>query len=392
MKLGEISAGMLFRGVRNPDSLLPLPSNLLVDGLYEEYAIDNLRPGRYLVYVLAGRAKHLLDAIDDTYQLSFRPRAMAIAELEVAANEQRNHDFVLDIDLRHVGRAIDVVIASCGIDPRTMLPLPNRLILPMVETSKGLIFTDVDTSFNIDPELKKTRQRVFFDDAIFARRGLSSRTSVLSISGRKTVHGFDLPGISMIVNADFAHLFDEVGSDSEKTPSEGQTEASVVVKPNAVSLTLPKLNSPAVALAGSALDTTGGVLSRGGEVAWTKPTGSDLMVLHFNYLTAPPQVKVFNAHIGGSTSHVLWEVYVSAEHQRWQLPVLLDSAPNYPVLYNPDPNLGSKLSNYHYGPKTIEIELQAVETRKRDFEQLNLIDLNSQTLRVSQDAFVVTVE
>lgn len=138
-------------------------------------------------------------------------------------------------------------------------------------------------------------------------------------------------------------------------------------------------------------DAVGGTL-QGGEIDWHVSQEADLTILRFNYLVPPVHNRLLNCDIGASRPHLLWEVFVPMPRQRIALPALTSSAPDYPVLRNPEPT--GPGATYQYGARTIELEINVYRMGPRSFDyRRNFLweDVNMNASAVSQDSYLIHV-
>ena len=387
--LAQISIGTVLQPPEDPDAALAIPANLAVHSEYSpslsRYSLADLRPGRHLIFAIAGRARDAVSAVVDPYAMQFQALAMGIAEVEVRAGETTEHDLLLDIDLAAEQRLVhvDLDAGAIPIDPATGQALDNVLVLPVMDTGKyGFIFSDVDGSFNFEG-YENPVSIPFPSNADLARFGVTLTPLVVALSGRAADKGADPPGISVVVLNDF-----EPGDRLSVAAADQWFD-------------LPEGRLPAPPPAGSEIDATGGTLQLGGEhgggyLAWsavTRPARPDLYVVRLNTMTSAPKSFVSGYSIGGPAAHPVWEIVVPGERTSVTLPVLDASAPNQPVLVNPAPNDDrDPLPPHVYAADTLELELNAYTlgegkpfTYQDDFE---LRDLSIHSPAVSQDSYL----
>ncbi|MCL2325168.1 MAG: thrombospondin type 3 repeat-containing protein [Proteobacteria bacterium] len=360
-------------------SVFSIPPNMVL-GISPESArfrLTRLVPGRYVVFALAGVGSNLLEATQNPYRLKFEPWALGVQEVEVRAGEVVETEIVLDISLRTGVDTGDVHLGQFVTDHETSKPLSTGLVLPMIDTGRGVIFIDVATQYNFEDF--RNPVRVAYPKpgtGGLGRLGLEARPMVVGLSGRSAVSGFDRPGISTLI----AH--------PERLVS-GRVE-SVSMHQSGQWLDLPRGAVPRPP-EDKAFDAVGGAL-QGGEIVWHVPKEADLTILRFNYLVPPVRNLVLNCDIGASQSHLLWEVYVPMPRQRIELPALTPSAPDYPVLRNPEPT--GPGATYQYGARTIELEINAYRMGPRSFDyRRNFLweDVNMNASAVSQDSYLIHV-
>lgn len=374
--LSSISAGSILEPAQN--AFPPLPSNMvfLKGEASDPYRIDNLWPGRYLVFALAGEAREVLATLDDPYSLQFTPRALAIREVEVGVGET-TEDLELNLDLAGA-TAIPVSLATLPNDPGTGEPLVNGLLLPVMETGKGFVFVDVNGAYRQGetPSVRFPSE----DDAVIRALGLTLDPLVVGLAGRATVFGADPPGISTIIRHRRSSTAPVDYADPQLWPS----------------LPVGRVPEPPVE---PALDAVGGVL-RDGRFAWEVFDGDrdpEMFVLRINYMTpAIPNPGKTGWTIGGPRSHALWELYVPGDRREITLPALPADAPGQPILRNPLPNLDDEGVYQHYDEDTLEIELNvyALGTEEKPFDygdDFLFSDVNLNATGVSQDSYLFRV-
>ena len=200
--LSSISAGSVLEAAEGSSFLELIPENLVIYNPASPetatYRLTELRPGPYLVFALAGEAENVTDGLRDPYSLTFTPRALGIAEVEVKAGQEVEADLELRIDLIQGAGAIDVDLGNLPPDPRTGEPLPSGLLLPVMETRKGFVFVDVNGSFNGGRVGDVYTTDVVFPDPehpVLRELGLTLEPLIVGLAGRQAIDGADPPGI-----------------------------------------------------------------------------------------------------------------------------------------------------------------------------------------------------
>jgi hypothetical protein len=388
--LSQISAGTLLQHpTEGVTGALPLPPNLaihLTSKPRPTYTLTGIRPGRHLIFAIAGGARKAPDAVSNPYALQFEARAMALALVDVTPGATVVAPLRLDVDLTAPEKRVEVDLAADAIptDPATGEPLPNVLVLPVLDTgSYGFLFSDVNGTFN--REGFQNPVRVPFPSAAdFA--GLDDvvlTPLVVALGARAAYKGADPPGISVPILNGFApgdHL-------SLADPSDWWS--------------LPEGLEPSPAPAGSPLDAVGGTLvtgseARGGRFRWkpvTAPRTPDLYVVRLNTMTSAPKGLSAGSSLGGPTAHNLWEVYLPGDRTTFTLPDLPADAPNQPVLRNRAPNDAAEPAPPQvYAADTLEWELNAYalgEGKSFDYnDDFALSDLSLHSPAVSQDSWL----
>jgi len=387
--LAQISIGTVLQPPEDPDAALAVPANLAVHSEYSpelsRYSLADLRPGRHLIFAIAGRGRDAVSAVVDPYAMQFQALALGMAEVEVRAGETTEQDIALDIDLSADERMVHVDLSDQMIptDPHTGRALENVLVLPVMDTGKyGFIFADVDGSFNMD-EFENPVSIPFPAQADVSRFGLELTPLIVALSGRAAHKGADPPGISVVVLSDF-----EPGDRPSLAAASQWWD-------------LPEGEQPAPPPADSEIDAVGGTLEVGGEhgggfLTWkpvTRPARPDVYVVRLNVMTSAPKSFVAGYSIGGPSAHPVWEIMLPGSRTSVALPVLDASAPNQPVLINPVPNDDDDpLPPHVYAADTLELELNAYTLGEGkpfayddDFE---LRDLSVHSPAVSQDSYL----
>ena len=389
--LSQISAGTL---LQHPDkgstSALSLPPNLAIHSSVSpdlaRYTLSGVRPGRRLVFAIAGRATDAPAAVKDPYALQFQSRALALALVDVKAGQTIEAPLHLTVDLTADDRFVSVDLADAAIpdDPLTDERLANVLVMPVLDTgSYGFLFTDVNGTFNRDGFQNPVRIP-FPAAADFA--GIPDVTLtplVVALGARAAFKGADPPGISVPILNDFAP-----GDRLDLTDP-------------AAWWSLPRGLEPTPPPADSDLDAVGGTLATGGDAhggrfRWepvTSPRSPDLYVVRLNVMTSAPKSFVQGYSLGGPTAHNVWEIYLPGDRTELTLPDLPADAPNQPVLANPAPNDDDDPAPPQvYAADVLEWELNAYalgEGKPFDYHDgFALSDLSLHCPAVSQDSWL----
>jgi hypothetical protein len=388
--LSSVSAGSVLEPPRNVEGATSfdelVPSNMVLHGGDlgdQRYRIGGLRPGRYLVFALAGEATNVLETIVDPYRLIFLGRALGIEEVEVRAGQEVEKDLVLCIDLIHGAGVIEVDLGAPPPDPMTGAPLPNLLMLPVFDTGKGFIFVDINGAYN-QANYQNPTPITFPDPGDLEALGLGFRPLVVGLAGRSALNGADPPGIATVIR--------------QPWPPPARVDfADPGVWPR-----LPRGVAPAPRPSGAPLDSVAGELTDG-RIAWEiAPEAAsgdggrppDLYAVRVNYMVSAPR-NPFRAgfSIGGPSSRVLWELFVPGERTEIRLPQLPADAPNQPVLRNPAPSTGGANTPFVYPEDALEVEINAyymgAHGKSFDFSDDFLMeDLNLHSSGVSQDSYM----
>ncbi|MBQ9396365.1 MAG: hypothetical protein IJU23_12755 [Proteobacteria bacterium] len=362
----EIPPNLVLANYSNPD--------------ISKYRLNTLKPGKYIVFALAGAGGNIMIASQNPYELHFTPMAMGIAEVEVKAGQTVYADIPLTIDLRKDDNdIIDLHFGQLPEDPKTGKPLPMGLLLPLFNTGKGYIFNDVNSAYNFDDF--QNPMKVIYPKAIhdtLASYGLKMQPMAVGLAARKAISGFDQPGISTLI------LHPERQPDGSLS--------TVYMNDNRKWPQLPTFKTPNPP-SDSALDAVGGKLNPSRKIAWNSPEDADMTVIRFNYMTPPIHNKILNSDIGSSQAHLLWEIFVPSPDTEFVLPKLDLSAPDYPVLVNYAPTSGTEA--YQYGPHTVELEISSYYMGPKSFNYHSnflLDDINMNAWGVSQDSYLIDAE
>lgn len=360
-----------------------IPPNLVLSNLSKpensRFTIDLVKPGKYVVFALAGAGGNIMAASQNPYELRFTPMALGFKEIEVKAGQKLDIDLDLSVDLRASDNDTgSLYLGQLPDDPKTGQPLPMGLVLPMMNTGKGYVFLDVNSSYNLSGF--KNPLQTIYPKAVhqtFEMLGLNVHPMVVGLAGRKAVDGFDPPGISTLI---MHPEYTEPGKVSTQDMNQRAQWAE-----------LPTFVAPAPPQS-TAFDAVGGRLHPSRRIAWHGPEDADMTVLRLNYMTPPIHNKLLNSDIGASQAHLLWEIYVPAPKTDIVLPDLEKTAPDYPVLVNYAPTTANDA--YQYGPNTIEIEISPYYMGPKTFDfntDFLIEDVNMNAWAVSQDSYLVDV-
>lgn len=394
--LSSISMGNILEGTAGSDSLLSIvPSNMVVP--YEDdeetwrFRLEGLPEGQYLLFALGGTSRCLPQSMENPYHLWFAPRAMAIERVQVRGGEVTTQDLLFRIDLRPLpGKTVDVYLGSFPPDWKTGKPLPNGLVFGVVDTGgEGYLFVAVDATCQWDGFQNPVRIRFPDPDSgPMKELGLTPNFLAVGLAGRESVLGADPPGITTAVMPEV-----KASEIVDFSVPEAWIEVPRILHPEP-----PKE-------VGLPLDT----LSKEpftGEVVWKAvewPRQPDFYVLRINYMTSAPRNRFIEkpgdprkGSVGGPESHCLWEIFVPKDRTSLTLPSFPQEAPVRPVLRNPVPNEDDEEAPQHYGPKTLELELNAyiLGARGKAFDynrDFAYLDVNVHALGVSQDTVLVEV-
>ncbi len=357
-----------------------VPPNLVLanagDPNLARFHLRGLNPGKYVVFALAGAGSNIIAASQNPYELKFTPMALGFSEIEVKAGETRDIDLKLTVDLRtdDVDK-VDLHFGQLPDDPKTGEPLPMGLLLPLMNTGKGYVFLDVNSSWNFEdfknPMVTKYPRSVH---ETMVKFGLDVHPMACGLAARKAVNGFDQPGISTFI----LHPGKDDGSFETVFMNDGRKW------PKLPTFVEPKPPSDA------AMDAVGGSLSPSRRISWHCPGDIDMTVLRFNYMTPPIHNKILGSDIGASRSHLLWEVYVPSGRNEIVLPDLDALAPDYPVLRNYEPTKAG--AAYQYSEDTIELEINAYYMGPKPFDYHSnflIDDVNMNAWGVSQDSYLI---
>ena len=345
------------------------------------FKLNALKPGKYVLFALAGAGSNILEASKNPYEMHFTPMALGMTEVEIKAGQTADIDIPLTIDLRSE-KDTDTTSLHFGQlppDPRNGQNLPMGLLLPLMNTGKGYVFLDVNSAYNFSDF--QNPMNVIYPKAVhktLETLGLSVHPMAVGLAARRAINGFDQPGISTLI----AH----------PGLNEAQNLETIYMNDERKWPKLPTFVQPEPPVS-SALDAVGGKLNPNRNIAWNGPEDVDMTVLRFNYMTPPVHNKLLSSDIGASQAHLLWEVYVPAPKHSVVLPNLDASAPDYPVLVNYAPTDADDA--YQYGEHTIELEISPYYMGPRPFDynkNFLLDDINMNAWGVSQDSYLFDAE
>ncbi len=373
-----------------PDSSSPtaelfeIPPNLVLANRSKpdlsKFKLSELKPGKYILFALAGAGSNIVEASQNPYELHFTPMALGITEVEVAPGQTKEIDIPLTIDLRtNDNNNTSLYFGQLPDDPKTSEPLPMGLLLPLMNTGKGYVFLDVNSAYNFSGF--HNPMPIIYPKAshnTMTSLGLDMHPMAVGLAARKAVNGFDLPGISTLISH----------------PGQNHSESLETIYMNDENKwpRLPTFVTPKPS-ASTALDAVGDKLNPDRKIEWNGPDNIDMTVLRFNYMTPPIHNKILSSDIGSSQAHLLWEVYVPAPKTSIVLPKLDESAPDYPVLINYAPTKPGDA--YQYGEHTIELEISPYYMGPREFNynsSFMLDDINMNAWAVSQDSYLFDAE
>ena len=304
----------------------------------QRYRLENLQPGNYLVFALAGRASNVFPTLNNPYELVFRPIALGIREVEVKKGVETEVDLELRIDLREGAGAVAVNLDELPVDPLTQEELPNGLMLPVIDTGKGFVFVDIDGSYNVfenadgsyspyDDEHERPSPlltEVVFpnpDDPVLKALALTLDPLVVGLAGRKAYRGADPPGISTAIRHVWAPAPTVDYAQRSSWPQLPlMVEPAPPDNPQFIDVGEDELSEEPVMV----VDAVGGTLTDG-RIAWDFPTDTpepDIFVVRINYMTPGPVVPIVDTSLGGARSHALWEFYVRGDQREMILPEL----------------------------------------------------------------------
>ncbi len=353
--------------------------------LEPSFRLRNVPEGQHLLFVLGGTVAEIYNTIEDPYLLDFQPRALGISRVVVEAGKITQADLKMTIDLTESsGETVDISVGNLPDDPRTGLPMPNALVMPVVDTGgEGFIFVSVNGDYNRGVPGPVKVRFPNQDDPTIREMGLTLTNLAVGLAGRESYLGGDPPGISTPVRPG-VKPGDEVDFAADD-----------------VWLDVPVLRSPAQVDAGQPLDTVSADVFDG-VIEWEpveRYTSPDLYVIRLNYLTAAPLSFCGASHpdsvctLGGPKSHALWEMFVPAGRTSVTLPTFPEGFPS-PYLGNPDPTPADSTSPHRFDDDTIEVELSAyvlgADGKPFDYSQdFAYGDVNMHCTVVSQDSVPV---
>lgn len=390
--LASMSMGSILNSP-TPGAVFPIPMNLTIldqkSPKSANYTINGLRPGRHLLFVLAGRASNLLAMLNDPYGLDFSPLALGIvvADLAPGAN-QVNIPLTIDLSKNNPNKVDVFMPGILPTDPQTDQPLKNGLLLGVMDTGGfGFLFFDVNAAYN-HPDFSNPISMVLPDpdSPAFVDNGIQPLNLVVALAGRASVQGMDPPGISTPVTSG-VHTGDKVD-----------------LRQNTRWPPLPIGIKPTPPPKGAAIDFVQDSTCKL-DFEWqavTKPAVPDLYIVSINYMT-PAQPNPLNSgwSVGGPRSHCLWEVLIAPGIHSIHLPNPADIGPNLPRLENPVPSIDTKNVNQHYAGNTLEIEFNTYYISSNMPEKTETFKLNQGFLYqycnthargVGQDSYLFTLD
>lgn len=397
--LSSMSMGSVLEAPENINDL-PIPSNMALCGLSDEpdtpcavpatFQMRDIPAGQYLLFALGGTASRVFDALEDPYSMIFRPRGLAISRVQVLPGEEVVQDLMLNIDLLpEEGTTVDISLANQPFDWQTGEPLPNRLVMPVMDTGgEGFIFVSIDGAYyprdGQAPFTGAVPVRFPEDDhPVIQELGLTLNRLAVGLAGRASYLGGDPPGISTPVRPGV-----QAGDFVDFTHADAWLDVPRIRTPEPVGLGLP-------------LDTLSADTFEG-TIAWdpiVRPRTPDLYVARVNYLTAAPAnvaMETPGSTLGGPRSHCLWELFLPSDRTSVRLPDFPAEATIRPVIANPQPTAEDDPRPHRFGPKAIEVEVNAylLGGNGKPFDYGNDFayqDVNVQCAVVSQDSVPVAV-
>lgn len=392
--LSSISMGNILEA---PDPALvgpfPIPSNMVVpkpgDPTSWRFALRDVPEGQHLLFALGGTTRCLFEAMKDPYHLWFEPRALAIERVQVRGGEVTTQDLVFSVDLRPLpGMTVDVSLGGFPADWKTGEPLPNGLVFGVVDTGgEGYLFVAVDGSYQWKPFENPIRLRFPDpDNPTWKALGITPTHLAVGFAGREAVLGADPPGMTTAITPGVG-----AGDHADYSTAEAWLPAPHLLHPEPPA----EVGGPLDAVSSEPFV---------GEAAWVPvswPRRPDFHVFRVNYLTPAPRNTLIETpgdprkgSIGGPASHCLWEVFVPGDRSALSLPVFPEDAPLRPPLFNPVPTDDDIEAPQHYGPRTLELELNAylLGAGGKPFDYNNdfgYFDVNLHAAGVSQDSFAV---
>jgi len=399
--LSSMSMGSVLETPDPENPTLPIPTNMALCGLSDEpdatctatFEMRDVPAGQYLLFALGGVASHVLDALNDPYSMIFKPRGLAISRVQVLPGEEIVQDLLMNIDLQpEEGTTVDIALANPPDDWQTGEPLPNRLVMPVMDTGgEGFIFVAIDGAYYPragQPAFTGTVPVRFpdDDDPVIQELGLTLNRLAVGLAGRASYMGGDPPGISTPVRPG------------------ARTGDSVDFTDADAWLDVPRIRTPEPVALGQPLDTLS-TDTFDGTITWdaiARPRTPDLYVARVNYLTAAP-LNIFakgkggeDGTLGGPRSHCLWELFVPPDRSAVTLPTFPDEATIRPEIANPQPTAADDTSPQRFGPKAIEVEVNAYllggNGKPFDYDDdFAYQDVNVQCAVVSQDSVPVAV-
>jgi hypothetical protein len=370
------------------------------------FKIEGMKPGKQLVFVLAGQAKGVDKAMQDPYRMDFKPLAFGMKMVEIRAGEESWVELDLGVDFRQPGQ-VQQFLANVGDLPSdhvTGAPLPNGMALSVMDTGGlGYIFSQVNTAYN-QPGFENPMNLLYpaADSALVKGLGLDLLNMYVLLGARGAYLGSDPPGISTVIRRQFpadqplqldrSYVWLDLPQVVQPTPPDPTPAARC---PSGTKIADP----PGACVFADApshfypLDRAGGTL-KDRRFQWLPLTGAfqpDVWVLRLSYMVSAPANPLLKGYaIGGPDTYLLWEVVLPAARTSYVLPVLPADFPG-PELRNPVPNLDNAKDPMHFGPDTLEVEMTAYlmgERKTFDYhDDFAFEDLNLDSLAVGQDSF-----
>jgi len=403
-----------------------IPHNMVVYSGNQEttFALPRLRPGRHLLFALAGDAYHVPETLMDPYKLRLVPRAVGYAVVDLEpGGVLTDVQLPLTVDLLAQQEAgigeVSVQLGSFPVDPLTDEPLANGLLLPVTDTHRyGYLWADVNGNFNDDdfhnpihllyPDPQAPGSSDFY--------GESPLFMTVGLAGRRAYLGADPPGISTLIRRTTVatgsidmnqhDLWLELPRGISPAPPghfvPNYCPPDVIPDPpgSCVHVENPPEHYHPLDWVGQESILGAARLIEWEPVVWAE--WADLYAVRIGYLTPAPKSFMDGYSIGGPESHKLWETVVHGNLTRFHLPVLpeglyRDAAGNpRPLLVNSVPSINNPKAAQRFGPQTLEVEFNAYlmgADKPWDFDRSFLLeDMNHHSFAVSQDSYLFRVE
>ena len=404
-----------------------IPPNMVIYGHDKkdpEFRIDDLRPGDYLVTVMAGDAYHVTETLADPYRLRVVPRVLGMGSAKVVAGEDTGIQLQLEIDLQKhdsdVGIPFQVNLGHFPTDPFTDQPLSNGLLMPVIDTGKhGFIWVDVDGDYQDGENFENPIQIVYPSPTHPTVTGLGLDLFYMSVglAGRRSYLGADPPGISTsIIRAQEPEGVLDLDSPGHWlnipagiSPAPPDTELPVKCSAPGAIKDKPGwcVDADKVPVHFIPVDRAGGSLAEDGLVEWhpvttpgdgeNPPQFASVYAVRIGYLTSAPRNPLNPGFaIGGPESRKLWEFTVNGNITRFNIPRLPDGLyGSKGLLANPAPNIDTD-DVHRYDKDTLEMEFNAYlmgDGKPFDFNRdFEFQDLNLSSHSVSQESYPFKVE
>ena len=375
-----------------------IPKNFVIADLENPenniYRLENIRPGEYLIYSLAGITQDILKWLQDPYYLNFDTKALGIEKVVVEAGQTLEKDIELNINLNKGApftEQIEVFIGNSPKDIRSCGPdfnevnyleyncktMSNIMLLPALFTEdQWVISSDIEAGYNLE-RFSNPLITVFPTNDHFRmiELGLKFTPLIVAVAGRDAYNGAILPGLSAAVSKGFS------------TPVNFNIPESWAH--------LPITKFPKAPLIDKRPDEWLDSVSFPSVISWRKPLGMndpELYTIRINYMTSPPYNPFTGGTIGGPESHFLWEIYIPG----YITEIIMPKLPEFATLIsNPVP---TDISNsvYHYNESNLEFEITAYyleyDTNQFDFNNnFFFYEVNYYTKKASQDSFIFSV-